>query len=232
MKITLLIIARNEILNIKLIHDKISLICIDNSIDFFYIDGNSTDGSIEFFIENNIKYKQQIYNGRGGAIRSGFELIKSDAYIIFSPDGNENILDLPKFIARLNNGADLVIASRMMEGAHNEEDGSFFRPRKWANNFFNMIANLRFNRGTYVTDSINGYRAITKQALNFIKLDANDYTIEYQMTMRSMGCNLRIEEFRTHEGERKFGVTGAPSITTGIAFIKRFIIESTRSRVD
>ncbi len=228
MKITLIVVARNELENIRLLHEHIDSVCAANGIDYCYMDGNSVDGSVEFFSEKNINCKQQIYKGRGGAIRSGFELIDSDAYIIFSPDGNEDIFDVPEFIERLRGGADLVIASRMMKGAHNEEDGSLLKLRKWANNIFNLAANLRFNKGNYVTDSINGYRAITKRALNTIQLDANDYTIEYQMTIRSMGSGLQIEEFPTHEGERKFGATGAPSIPTGIAFLKRFFTESGR----
>ena len=39
-----------------------------------------------------------------------------------------------------------------MRGAWNEEDVHWLRPRKWANNAFNAIANLCWNRGPYVTD--------------------------------------------------------------------------------
>ena len=43
-------------------------------------------------------------------------------------------------------GADVVIASRMMKGAVNEEDRQLLRFRKWANNAFNLLANLFFRR--------------------------------------------------------------------------------------
>ena len=49
----------------------------------------------------------------------------------------------------------MVIASRMMETAVNEEGAEFLRWGKWANNAFNLLANAFWNRGTYVTDSIN-----------------------------------------------------------------------------
>jgi len=49
----------------------------------------------------------------------------------------------------------------MTKGAVNEEDGQILRFRKWANNAFNLGANLVFrSRGPYITDSMNGYRAI------------------------------------------------------------------------
>ena len=114
----------------------------------------------------------------------------------------------------------------MMKESVNEEDAQFFKWRKWANNIFNFAANLAFRRsGTYITDSINGYRAITKTAAQQLELNAHDYTIEYQMTIRALKMKLRIIEFPTIEGERIAGETGAPSIPTGLRFIRRFFIE-------
>jgi hypothetical protein len=226
LKICLLTIARNEIENIKHLICEIEKVCSINSLDLFFVDGNSKDGTQEFLESKNIICIQQSLPGRGGAILSAFKsLDKYDAYILFSPDGNENIQDIPLFIQYLKEGNDLVIASRMLENARNEEDDQIIKPRKWANNAFNLLVNILFNRGDFVSDSINGYRAITKIALNAIKIDACDYTIEYQMTIRCMKKHLKIKEFPTIEGNRIFGTTGAPSIPTGLAFIKRLISE-------
>jgi len=42
--------------------------------------------------------------------------------LFFSPDGNENPADIPKFKPLLEQGNDIVIATRMTKTAHNEED--------------------------------------------------------------------------------------------------------------
>ena len=113
-----------------------------------------------------------------------------------------------------------------MVGARNEEDDQVLRARKWANKAFNALANLLFRRsGPYITDSINGYRAITHVAAEKLQLDASDYTIEYQMTIRALNAGLNIVEFPTIEGNRVAGVTGATSIPTGIRFIRRLWLE-------
>jgi hypothetical protein len=123
----------------------------------------------------------------------------------------------------LEQGADLVIASRMMKGARNEEDGQLLRWRKWANKAFNLMANLAFRRsGPFITDSINGYRAITAGAARRLQLDASDYTIEYQMTIRALKAGMRIIEFPTIEGQRVAGETQAQSIPTGLRFLKAY----------
>ena len=135
----------------------------------------------------------------GDAFNLAFENIQADLYIFYSPDGNENEKDFGKFAEHAKNGAGIVIASRMMEGAFNEEDNQFIKMRKWANNMFNFFANLAFRRkGPYITDSINGYRAITRETVDKLKLDASGYTIEYQMTMRALKQKMKIVEFSNH----------------------------------
>ena len=88
------------------------------------------------------------------------------------------------------------------------------------------MANITFRRsGKYITDSINGYRAITREAAKSLKLDATDYTIEYQMTIRAFKKKLNITEFPTIEGKRIFGETQAKSIPTGLKFLKCYLSE-------
>ena len=86
----------------------------------------------------------------------------------------------------------MVIASRMMKGAYNEEDDLTFRWRKWANLTFGWFANVSFNKKAWVTDTINGFRAIKKDAFEKIKPDGHGYTIEYQMSIRAMKAKLKI----------------------------------------
>ncbi len=48
----------------------------------------------------------------------------------------------------------------MCKGAHNEEDEQTIKLRKWVNLAFTFLANAIWNRGPYVTDTINGFRAV------------------------------------------------------------------------
>ncbi|MCA1907975.1 MAG: glycosyltransferase family 2 protein [Magnetospirillum sp.] len=224
MKIALILLVRNELPCLKVVLPTIPAPGPDSGFDMVVaVDGGSTDGSVEFLEAHGVAVVGQSKRGRGEAFHVAFDTIDADAYIFFSPDGNEAVSDLPRFRAALQDGADLVIASRMMKGAVNEEDHLVFKWRKWANNAFNLMANLAFRRsGPYVTDTINGYRAITRQAARQLRLDASDYTIEYQMTQRALKAGLRIVEFPTVEGQRVAGETQAHSIPTGLRFIKCF----------
>ena len=113
-----------------------------------------------------------------------------------------------------------------MQGSFNEEDINFFKPRKLANNFFNLLINFAFNKkGKYITDSINGYRALKVKKIKLLNLNSERFTIEYQMTLRSMKENYDIFEFPTIEGQRIHGQTKASSIRVGFEFISCFIKE-------
>jgi glycosyltransferase involved in cell wall biosynthesis len=227
MKVALCLLTYDERPCLEQIFPLIPAPSLDSGFDLLVaIDGGSTDGTLDYYREHGVQVIGQSRRGRGDAFLLAFEQVDVDAYIFFSPDGNEDIQDLPKFKPLLENDADLVIASRMMKGAVNEEDIHFLKPRKWANNALNLLANLFFRkRGSFVTDSINGYRAITRRAARDLKLDALDYTIEYQMTIRALKNRMAIVEFPTREGQRVAGITGAASLPTGIRFLRRLWTE-------
>ena len=225
MNIEVCLLCKNEYLSFSKIFKKLKKELKKIKIRFFIMDGGSTDGSIEFYKKNKIKFFKQKKGGRGAAIIEAFKRTKSDALIFFSPDGNENILDVKKIINYLNEGNDLVIGSRMIKGARNEEDDKLLKFRKWANNIFNFLANLFFNNGIYVTDSINGFRGLKKKKFAKLKCDENYYAIEYQMTIRSMKNEYKIKEFATIEKDRIAGTSQAPSIPTGLTFIRALLKE-------
>jgi glycosyltransferase involved in cell wall biosynthesis len=227
MKILLCMLVRNERACLEVMLPKLPPPGEDAGFDaLIAVDGNSTDGTIELLAGWGIETLKQSRRGRGAAYLEAMEKYPADAYLFFSPDGNEDIRDFPRFRELLEKGADLVIASRMCRGAYNEEDCQIFRPRKAANLTFNFFANLAFRKtGAYVTDSINGFRAIRAGLANRLRLDAAGYTIEYQMTIRAMRSGAAIAEFPTHEFPRIAGETGAPSIKTGLQFLGCFFQE-------
>lgn len=222
MKVSLVILTLNEIVGLREIFGKIPAKQVHEIIA---VDGGSTDGTVEFLRKQKIPVYFQNVRGRGEAFRVAFKKATGDALILFSPDGNEDPSDIPKFKPLLKEGYDIVIATRMTKNAHNEEDEQVFKWRKWVNNTFTLMANLIWNRGPYVTDTINGYRAITKKAWAELALDGSGYTIEYQGSIRAFKLGLHIVEFPTFESGRIDQGVGSPSLKTGIAFLKIFFRE-------
>ena len=148
-----------------------------------------------------------------------------DQLVFFSPDGNEDLLDIPRLFEQMDAGADMVIVSRFFPGARNEEDASSLPMRKWVNQAFTLMANVLWNRGPRISDTINGFRGITRTAFLRLAPESMGYTIEYELTIRAMKARMRILEIPTIEGERIAGETKAPSFRTGLAFLRFFVKE-------
>jgi hypothetical protein len=223
MKITLAIIAKNEIKSSEILIPKINLSKFDQ---VFLIDGKSTDGTPEYYRKMNISVYTQKTKGLGGAVFEARKRCKTDAMIIWHPDGNENYKDTYKFQRYFELGAEFVIPSRMIKGSKNEEDDNFLKPRKWANILFVTIANMLWGNSTCkATDPTQGFRGITINAYDKLKLDMTNLTIDYQMTIRALKRKIRIIQFPTIEGKRLFGQTNFKSIPTGIAELKMLIRE-------
>ena len=220
MKTSLIMLTYNELEGATALINRIPFDKVD---EIFVVDDGSTDGTIDFLRNRGIKVIIQKLKGRGEAFKLGFKEAAHDNLIFFSLDGNENPDDIPKFKQYFEQSCDLVIASRMRKDSRNEEDDNFFKPRKWANNCFNLFINVVWNKdlgNNFITDSINGLRGITRAAWEKMRPDAGGYTIEYQTTIRAMKLGLKIREFSTYEFNRIGGESYAKSIPTGISFLK------------
>jgi glycosyltransferase involved in cell wall biosynthesis len=217
---SVIILTRNEINGVKAIIPKIPRHLVR---ECFAIDYKSTDGTAEYFHKHNIPVIEQKTPGRGVAFKLGIQHAKGKYIVFFSPDGNEDPQDIPKLIALLEQGYDLAIASRFMKGARNEEDDQRIKLRAWANQGFTAIVNLLWHG--HATDSINGYRAMRKEAFQKLHLDAEGFAIEFQMTIRTLKLGLRIGELPTREGNRIGGQSTSYAIPTGLNFISLLLRE-------
>ncbi len=219
----LVLLTFNEAEALPKIFDRLPLAAAD---EVLAMDGGSNDGTIEFLQSRGVRVLQQPRRGRGVAFRMALETTDAETICYYSPDGNEDPADIPKIFEKIEkDGSDLVVASRMMKGAYNEEDVSWWRPRKWVNQIFTLAANLIWNHGPYVEDTINGFRAVRAESLRRCACDADGFPIEYQMSIRMMKLRLTIGELPTHEYPRLGGRSTAESWPTGVAFVKTLLSE-------
>ncbi len=224
----LVLLTFNESEALPKLFDRLPLSSAD---EVMAVDGGSKDGTVEFLQSKGLKVVTQPRRGRGVAFRLALELTDAETICYYSPDGNEDPDDIPRIYEKIEaEGLDLVVASRMMKGAYNEEDVHWWRPRKWVNQLFTLAANLIWNRGPYVEDTINGFRAVRADSLRRCACDADGFPIEYQMSIRMMKLGMAIGEMPTHEYPRLGGQSTAESWPTGVAFVKTLLRELSMGR--
>ncbi len=214
----IVLLTLNEIDGLRQLYDAIP---VDRFRETVAVDGGSTDGTREFLEERGIPILDQSIPGRGVAFRVAADACQSERLIFYSPDGNEDPADIERLDDLLLGGARVAIASRFARGSTNEEDIHAFRPRSWVNQTLTFIANALFSKqDAYVTDTINGFRALRKADLLDLDTSVKRFPIEYQISIRSMRRGWPIAEVATEEGQRAGGESKALSWPVGKDHLK------------
>ncbi|MCB9742348.1 MAG: glycosyltransferase [Alphaproteobacteria bacterium] len=224
----IVLLTLNEIDGLRQLWDDIP---VDKFKETVAVDGGSTDGTREFLAERGIPVLDQSIPGRGVAFRVAADACTADRLIFYSPDGNEDPADIERLDDLLLDGARLAIASRFARGSVNEEDIHAFRPRSWVNQALTRTANLLFNEGEYVTDTINGFRALRREDLLELDTSVKRFPIEYQISIRSMRRGWKIAELATVEGQRAGGESKALSWPVGKDHLKVLLSELPGARL-
>ena len=223
----LVLLVLNEIEGLKKVWEQLPL---DQFSITVAVDGGSTDGSREFLTEKGIPILDQPIKGRGVAFRVAAEALQTERLVFYSPDGNEDPADIIRLDDLLLSGARLAIASRFAEGSRNEEE-DWFRPRARVNQALTWLANKIFNDRQYITDTINGFRALRREDLLELDTSVKRFPIEYQISIRSMSRGWDIREIPTIESPRCGGESKAISWPVGKDHVKVLLTELPNARV-
>lgn len=182
----------------------------------FAIDGDSIDDSLKILKKFKIETYDGIPGGRGGAIKFAINNLKGNfsSIIFLSSDGEENPKDLRLIKSKLDQGYDLVIASRMINKSSFKSSHNFFYiHRKIFLWFITSLINILFKGN--IRDCWNGYRGINLKSARKLNLDQNDFLLEAQMTIQFLKHNFKIIEIPTVERKRFDGKSQNPAIASG-----------------
>lgn len=216
-KIVLILPTYNERDNIASLIDKIQ----DNfrkikgyKSEILVVDDNSPDGTIDVVKESAVKYKNITYisgkkKGLGFAYVKGMRYAVShmNADILFEMDADfsHNPDLIPKFIDKINAGADFVIGSRYIKG------GSI--PKEWGaeRKMFSIFGNLIARLGLMilkVKDWTSGYRAVKREVFNTVddQLEKySGYTFQIAFLHRVLQKGFKVAEIPLNFTDRKWG---------------------------
>lgn len=194
MSVAIIILTLNEIEGVRSLLPSVQKEWAD---EIAIIDGGSTDGTIEECKKMGFEVVVQKNKGHGGAILTGVNHTKSDFIVIWSPDGNHEVEEIPRLIEKIKEGYDQVIISRFGKGSVNLDAGIL---ETFGNKMFTAIVNILF--GGNLTDTLNESRIITRKAFMELNFDAFDMTSTQQMSIRGLKRKQKITEIVGNEGER------------------------------
>lgn len=214
MKITAVIPARNEALNVG----RVVRAAREYVDEVVVIDGHSGDGTQVVAEEAGARVHVQKSRGKGGAIVEAGHLVSQGIIVFLDADQSHDPADIPSLVRPIKEGAaELVIGSRMLGGS----DELFTNVREFCRLVGGHILTLaiarRFNYP--LTDSQNGYRAIKADVLRELRLRETSFTIEMEMCIEAIRSGFRVLEVPTHEFRREHGQSNINAFRLGPRYV-------------
>src|SRR4051812_21898427 len=165
-------------------------------------DNGSTDGSAELAARAGARVVHEQRRGYGSAYLAGFAAARGAYIVMADADLTYDFNDIPRFLERLEGGAELVIGDRM----DNIKPGAMpWLHRYVGNPLLTGVLNLFYDTG--VKDAHCGMRALRRDVLPRLDLQTTGMEFASEMVIRASKEELAIAqipiEYHPREGESK-----------------------------
>ena len=157
------------------------------------VDDKSTDGTRDLLIalQRELGFTlvlQERNQGKGAALRRGFESVSGDLVVIQDADLEYSPEEFPELIELICQGrADVVYGSRFL-GRHRV----FLFTHYLGNRVLTLLTNVLYN--TMLTDMETCYKVMRTDVLRSMRLESNGFGIEPEMTAKIFKRGFRVYE--------------------------------------
>jgi len=154
------------------------------------VDNGSTDGSGALARAAGARVVEEPRPGYGSAYLAGLAAARGEAILMGDADGTYDFGELPRFLARFDEGADFVLGSRL----HGRIlPGAMPWHHRWIGNpMLTGVLNLLF--GTRISDAHCGLRLIRRSALTKLGLEATGMEFASEMILKAAAAGLELAE--------------------------------------
>jgi hypothetical protein len=154
------------------------------------VDNGSDDGSAELAEAAGATVVREPRRGYGRAYLAGFAATGGDYIVMIDADRTYDFREIPRFVAELDAGAELVMGNRM----ENIEPGAM----PWLNRYVGnpvLSGFLKLLYRTKVRDAHCGMRALRRDALERLDLRSDGMELASEMVIRATKEGLDVREF-------------------------------------
>lgn len=165
------------------------------------VDNGSDDGSGVLARLAGARVIDEPRRGYGSAYLAGFAAARGDYIVMIDADLTYDFEEIPRFVRELDAGAELVMGNRMQA----VDPGAMSTLSRIGNPVLSGFLNLLFR--TPVRDAHCGMRALRRDVLPLLALQATGMELASEMVIRASRSGLQIRELpialHAREGESK-----------------------------
>jgi glycosyltransferase involved in cell wall biosynthesis len=169
--------------------------------EIIVVDNGSEDGSAELARLAGATVVEEPRRGYGSAYLAGFAAARGEYIVMIDADLTYDFDEIPRFVDELRNGAQLVMGNRL----NGVQPGAMSSLSRVGNPVLSGFLNMLFR--TPVGDAHCGMRALRRDALPTLALQATGMEFASEMVIRAARAHLEIREvpisLHPREGESK-----------------------------
>lgn len=195
-QISIVLPCKNEELALQKCLDEIKDVILKNHLnaEALVIDNGSTDNSRKILEANlatfpELKILDEPNGGYGSAYLKGFAMARGDYIFMADADGTYSFKDVPRFLAEIEKGYDLVVGNRFVPAISND---SMSLIHKIGNSMLSSFTRLLFK--IKINDIHCGERMMKKNALEKITLYTTGMEFASEMIIKATRQKLKITE--------------------------------------
>jgi glycosyltransferase involved in cell wall biosynthesis len=188
-------------------------------------DNGSTDGSVQMAREAGAVVVPVARKGYGSALMGGIAAAAGKYVIMGDADDSYDFLEVPRFVARLREGDELVQGCRLPSGGGSVQPGAMPLLHRWLGNpMFSWIARRWFL--VPIHDIYCGMRGFSKEAYGRLELRCTGMEFATEMIIKARLFGLRMGEvpITLHPDGRKSHVPHLKTFRDGWRTIRFYLM--------
>ena len=182
-------------------------------------DGSCDDTAAVAASHGAVVLRHVINRGLGAALGTGFAFALAtgaDAAVTLDADGQHDPRDIPRFFQALQDDADVVIGSRLLN-----PEGMPLQ-RRIANTLGNLVTFLLF--GAWVTDSQSGFRAFNRKALHGIEIRTNRMEVSSEIIAEARRRRLKLVEIPIEAIYTDYSLSKGQGFAVGLKTLAKLVL--------
>ena len=184
------------------------------------IDDGSADRSAEISQASEAHVLREAHQGKGHALRLGFERAKGNVIVTLDSDGSHQPEEIPMVLQCMKeNRVDFVIGSRFFNNQINNT--KIPKVNRIGNRMFNNL--IRFLTGMKVSDSQSGFRAIRSSIMRRMELSSQGYEVESEILVKALKMGAKVMEIPISFEQRTVGASRLDPLKDGTRILYSII---------